>query len=43
MVGAYAAFFVLGALGSGPLGMLLAFVVSMILCAGFGITIERLA
>ncbi|MDR1929393.1 MAG: branched-chain amino acid ABC transporter permease [Treponema sp.] len=43
MVGAYSAFFVLGAIGSGPLGMLAAFVVSMIVCAGFGISIERLA
>ena len=43
MVGAYAAFFVLSAIGAGPLGMLLAFVVSMIICASFGITIERLA
>ena len=43
MVGAYTAFFVLSAIGSGPVGMLLAFVVSMIVCASFGITIERLA
>jgi branched-chain amino acid transport system permease protein len=43
MVGAYAAFFVLGAIGAGPLGMLAAFAVSMIICAGFGIGIERLA
>jgi branched-chain amino acid transport system permease protein len=43
MVGAYAAFFVLGAIGAGPLGMLLAFIVSMIICAAFGISIERLA
>jgi branched-chain amino acid transport system permease protein len=43
MVGAYTAFFVLGAVGAGPLGLLLAFVVSMIICASFGITIERLA
>ena len=43
MVGAYTAFFVLGAIGAGPLGMLLAFVVSMAMCASFGITIERLA
>jgi branched-chain amino acid transport system permease protein len=43
MVGAYAAFFVLSAIGAGPLGMLLAFVVSMIICASFGITIERFA
>ena len=43
MVGAYTAFFVLSAIGAGPLGMLLAFVVSMIICASFGITIERFA
>ncbi|MDR2159564.1 MAG: branched-chain amino acid ABC transporter permease, partial [Treponema sp.] len=43
MIGAYAAFFVLSAIGGGPVGMLAAFVVSMIICAGFGITIERLA
>jgi len=43
MVGAYTAFFVLGAIGAGPLGMLLAFVVSMIVCASFGLTIERFA
>ena len=43
MVGAYTAFFVLGAIGSGPVGMLLAFVTSMIVCAGFGVSIERLA
>jgi branched-chain amino acid transport system permease protein len=43
MLGAYAAFFVLGAVGAGPLGMLLAFLVSMLICASFGISIERLA
>jgi branched-chain amino acid transport system permease protein len=43
MVGAYSAFFTLGAIGAGPLGMLLAFVFSMIVCASFGLTIERLA
>ncbi|MDR2552751.1 MAG: branched-chain amino acid ABC transporter permease [Treponema sp.] len=43
MLGAYTAFFVLGALGSGPGGMLAAFVVSMVVCAAFGIGIERLA
>ncbi|MDR3337610.1 MAG: branched-chain amino acid ABC transporter permease [Treponema sp.] len=43
MVGAYVAFFVLGAIGTGPLGMLAAFVVAMIVCAAFGVTIERLA
>jgi len=43
MVGAYAGFFVLGAIGAGPQGMLIAFIVSMTVCAGFGLTIERLA
>jgi len=43
MVGAYAAFFVLSAVGAGPVGMLLAFVVSMIVCPLFGLTIERFA
>ncbi|MDR2303955.1 MAG: branched-chain amino acid ABC transporter permease [Treponema sp.] len=43
MVGAYTAFFVLGAIGAGPVGMLAAFFVSGIICASFGITIERLA
>jgi branched-chain amino acid transport system permease protein len=43
MVGAYTAFFVLSAIGAGPVGMLLSFVVSMIVCASFGISIERLA
>jgi branched-chain amino acid transport system permease protein len=43
MVGAYTAFFVLSAIGAGPVGMLLAIVVSMIICASFGVTIERLA
>jgi len=43
MVGAYTGFFVLGAIGSGPSGMFLAFIVSMITCACFGLTIERFA
>jgi branched-chain amino acid transport system permease protein len=43
MVGAYAAFFALGAIGTGPLGMFAAFIISMIICATLGITIERLA
>ena len=43
MVGAYTAFFVLSGIGAGPLGMLLAFLISMIICASFGITIERFA
>ncbi|MDR2542617.1 MAG: branched-chain amino acid ABC transporter permease [Treponema sp.] len=43
MVGAYTGFFVLSAIGAGPMGMLLAFGVSMIVCACFGLTIERFA
>jgi len=43
MLGAYVAFFVLGAIGTGPVGMLFAFVISMCLCAVIGILIERLA
>ena len=43
MVGAYTAFFVLGAIGAGPVGMLCAFAVSMMVCASFGLTIERFA
>ena len=43
MVGAYTAFFVLSAIGSGPMGMLVAIPVSMVICASFGITMERLA
>jgi branched-chain amino acid transport system permease protein len=43
MVGAYAAFFVISAIGSGPVGMIAAFIVSMIICAVFGVTIERFA
>ncbi|MDR2246372.1 MAG: branched-chain amino acid ABC transporter permease [Treponema sp.] len=43
MVGAYTAFFVLSALGAGPVGLLAAFVVSALICASFGIAIERLA
>ena len=43
MLGAYTAFFVLSAIGTGPEGMLFAFVISMVICAVFGISIERLA
>ncbi len=43
MIGAYTAFFVLGAVGAGPVGMLLAFAASMLICAVLGISIERLA
>jgi branched-chain amino acid transport system permease protein len=43
MIGAYTAFFVLGAIGGGPVGMLAAFIVAMAVCAVCGISIERLA
>jgi len=43
MVGAYTAFFVLSAIGAGPLGMLIAFAAAMVVCASFGLTIERFA
>jgi branched-chain amino acid transport system permease protein len=43
MIGAYCAFFVLSAIGAGPAGMLAAFVVAMLVCAVFGVVIERLA
>jgi len=43
MIGAYTAFFVLGAIGAGPTGMLIAFIASMIVCPIFGLTIERFA
>ena len=43
MVGAYAGFFVLGAIGAGPQGMVIALVVSMVTCACFGLAIERFA
>lgn len=43
MVGAYTAFYTLTAVGATPLGLVLAFVSSMIVCAITGITIERFA
>ncbi|MDR2517229.1 MAG: branched-chain amino acid ABC transporter permease [Spirochaetaceae bacterium] len=43
MVGAYTAFFVLGGAGPFPLGMVIALPVSALVCAFFGIVIERLA
>jgi branched-chain amino acid transport system permease protein len=43
MIGAYCAFFALGAFGAGPLGMLLAFGTAMLVCAVFGVVIELLA
>lgn len=43
MVGAYVGFFVLSAIGAGPAGMLFAFVLAMISCAVFGLSMERFA
>ena len=43
MIGAYAGFFILSALGSGPQGMLVALVFAMIVCVIFGISLERFA
>jgi len=43
MVGAYVGFFVLSAVGAGPAGMLLAFIIAMATCAIFGLSIERFA
>jgi branched-chain amino acid transport system permease protein len=41
MLGAFTGFFVLGALGVSPLSMIIAFVVSMAVCALLGIIIEK--
>ncbi len=41
MIGAFTGYFVLAALGVGPLSIILAFIVSMIVCAIFGIVIEK--
>jgi branched-chain amino acid transport system permease protein len=43
MVGAYAGYFALVTLGTGPLGLVAAFIFSMALCACLGVVIERLA
>jgi branched-chain amino acid transport system permease protein len=43
MIGAYVAFFVLSAIGAGPVGMFIAFVIAMASCAFFGLSIERFA
>ncbi|MBQ7158857.1 MAG: branched-chain amino acid ABC transporter permease [Treponema sp.] len=43
MVGAYAGYFVLCAVGTTPLGMTLAFLTAMILCGLLSLVIERLA
>jgi branched-chain amino acid transport system permease protein len=41
MLGAYASFFVLSWLGGGVWAVLMAFVLSMALCAVFGVTMEK--
>lgn len=43
MVGAYAGYFVLCAMGTTPLGMVCAFAASMVMCALLSLVIERLA
>ncbi len=43
MVGAYAGYFVLCAMGTTPLGMTLAFIAAMVFCGVLGLSIERLA
>ena len=43
MVGAYAGYFVLCAVGTTPLGMVLAFMAAMVLCGVLSLVIERLA
>ena len=43
MVGAYAGYFVLCALGTTPFGMVCAFVAAMVMCALLSLVIERLA
>ncbi len=41
MVGAFAGYFVLGALGVSPITMIIAFIISMVICATFGVVIEK--
>ncbi len=43
MVGAYAGYFVLCAMGTTPIGMICAFLASMVMCALLSLVIERLA
>jgi branched-chain amino acid transport system permease protein len=43
MIGAYAAYFVMGAFGMAPAVLILAFVFSMAVCAALGVIIERFA
>lgn len=43
MVGAYAGYFVLCAMGTTPMGMIAAFLAAMVLCGVLGLSIERLA
>jgi branched-chain amino acid transport system permease protein len=42
MLGAFAGFFILTAFGITSVGLIFAFIVSMVICAGFGVLIERL-
>lgn len=41
MIGAFSGYFVLGAMGVNSVSMILAFIISMIVCAIFGIVIEK--
>jgi branched-chain amino acid transport system permease protein len=41
MVGAFSGYFILGALGTSPITMLIAFIASMAICAIFGVAIEK--
>ncbi|MCL2601920.1 MAG: branched-chain amino acid ABC transporter permease, partial [Treponema sp.] len=43
MIGAYTAFFVLGAMGTSPSAMLAAFAAAMVVCTLFALSIERMA
>ena len=42
MLGAYTGFFVLNAFGATPTTLILALIVSMVVCAVLGVTLERL-
>jgi branched-chain amino acid transport system permease protein len=42
MLGAYVSYFVIGSMGVSPLSMIIAFILSMIICAVIGMIIERL-
>ena len=43
MIGAYVGYFLLSTLGASPGGMFAAFGAAMVICACFGVSIERLA